>query len=112
MVEKFNEDYILKEKGAVLNWFDVTVVQGYFSLNDEIGEIMKTAEGKRWFDAFASSFAKKLDGQIPMNDGMMKMLEGFTVLRFLNTVGAMSSPMTKEELLAINAKLNKIKKKI
>jgi beta-galactosidase len=58
MVEKFNQDYILKEKGAVLNWFDVTVVEGYFSLNDEIGEIMKTAEGKRWFDAFVSSFAK------------------------------------------------------
>ena len=30
-VEVFNEEYRLKEKGAVLNWFDITEVEGYYS---------------------------------------------------------------------------------
>ena len=41
-----NEDYILKEKGAVLNWFDITEPEGYFSLNDVIEDIIKTEDGK------------------------------------------------------------------
>ena len=34
-VDGFNEKYRLKEKGALLNWFDVTAPDGYFSLNDK-----------------------------------------------------------------------------
>ncbi len=110
-VDRFNEKYILKEKGAVLNWFDVTAPEGYFSLNDEIGEIIKTKEGNAWFSDFASHFSKKIDTPMPiLDENMMKMLGGFTVLRFLNTVSAMAAPMSKEELLAINDRLNKIKK--
>ncbi len=108
--EKPNEKYILKEKGAVLNWFDVTAPEGYFSLNDTISDIMSTVKGNLWFAGFWSKFAKKLDTGMPVDGGMMKMLGGFTVLRFVNTLGAMAEPMTKDELLEINAKLNKIKK--
>ena len=105
-----NEKYILKEKGAVLNWFDVTAPEGYFSLNDEIGEIMKSVKGNVWFAGFWSKFAKKLDTGMTINDDMMKMLGGFSVLRFVNTLGSMAEPMSKEELLEMNEKLNKIKK--
>ncbi len=109
-VRHFNEKYILKEKGAVLNWFDVKAPEGYFSLNDEIGEIIKTAKGKLLFAGLFSKFSKKLDTGMPMNEEMMKMLGGFSVLRFINTVGSMAEPPAKEELLALNEKLNKIKK--
>lgn len=44
-VDTFNEEYRLKEKGAVLNWFDITEVEGCYSLNDTIEDIMKAPEG-------------------------------------------------------------------
>ena len=48
-----------------------------------------------------------------MNEDKMKMMGGFTVKRMLNMLGTagVDKKFTKEELLAINAKLNKIKKK-
>ncbi len=109
-VEKFPEKYILKEKGAVLNWFDINEKEGYFSLNDEIGEIIKTVKGNLLFAGLFSKFSKKLDTGMPINDEMMKMLGGFSVLRFINTIGSMADSVSKEELLEINDKLNKIKK--
>jgi len=41
---------------------------------------------------------------------MMKMLGGFTVLRAMNMAGSANITVTKEQLLALNAELNKIKK--
>ena len=42
---------------------------------------------------------------------MMDMLGGFTFIRLAGMLGTMNINFTKEELLDINAKLNKIKKK-
>ena len=41
--------------------------------------------------------------------GMGQMLGGFTVLRLTSMMGMANISFTKEELLAMNAKLNKIK---
>ena len=41
---------------------------------------------------------------------MMKMLGGFTVLRAMNMAGSANVTVTKEQLLALNEQLNKIKK--
>ena len=38
------------------------------------------------------------------------MLGGFTMLRMINTMGAIGGKMTKEELLEFNSRLNQIKK--
>jgi len=113
-VEVFNEDYRMKEKNAVLNWFDITEVEGHFSLNDTMKDIMSTMKGKL---LFASMFAKalpkagdKVAGGFEMNDTMMDMMGGFTVLRLTGMLGMVGLEMTKEQLLDLNAKLNKIKK--
>ena len=117
-VDTFNESYRMKEKGAVLNWFDISEPEGYFSLNDKMGEIMATVQGKL---LIASLMAKMLpkgkNGEPPkamgfeLNDSMMQMMAGFTVLRLLNMAGGMVGlELTKEFLLDLNAKLNKIKK--
>ena len=57
-----------------------------------------------------------------MNSGMMKMLSGFTVLRMINMMGLTSqmtsqpgeaektNEVSKEQLLAINDRLNQIRK--
>jgi len=42
----------------------------------------------------------------------VKLAEGFTVKRIISMVGMMGiEPLSKEEILDINVKLNKIKKK-
>ena len=111
-VETFNEDYRLKEKGAVLNWFDVTQREGYFSLNDRIEDIMQTEEGE---ELFAGLMHQMMKGErkamgFEITPEMMKMLGGFTVLRMTGLMGAMDVRFTKEQLLEMNAQLNRIKK--
>ncbi len=123
-VEKFNQDYILREQGAVLNWFDITEIEGRFSLNDKIGDITKTFRGKLWFMGLFVALAKKQSGpkdkskkkekkkksKANMDGGVMKMIGGFSVLRFTGMLGMRNISFTKEELLKMNHKLNKIKK--
>ncbi len=113
-VEKFNEDYRLKERGAVLNWFDITEVEGFFSLNDKVSDIMLSPEGKVLFTSLSERLLPKEGeqamGGFEMNKEMMKMMGGFTLLRLSGMMGMMGASFTKEELLDLNAKLNKIKK--
>ncbi|MBQ2997335.1 MAG: glycoside hydrolase family 2 protein [Oscillibacter sp.] len=113
-VEVFNEDYRLKEKGAVLNWFDITEVEGCLSLNSKMSEVMATPAGMQLFmGLFANAMPKEGDtvmGGFEMNEGMMQMMGGFTILRLVGMLGMMGVNPTKEELLAMNAALNQIKK--
>ena len=122
-VETFNEEYRLKEKGAILNWFDIETKDGYLSLNDKMSEILKTFRGKLIFLKLAKKLMggkKKCAGKkggmkamgFEINGDMMSMMGGFTVLRLFTLMGGMMNlKMTKEELLALNKKLNRIKKK-
>ena len=113
-VEVFNVAYRLREKSAILNWFDITEVEGYLSINDKLSDIMATPEGMQMFGSiFASMLPQKGDkvaGGFEMNDAMMQMMGGFTFLRLAGMIGTMGVNLTKEQLLDINAKLNKIKK--
>ena len=118
-VDKFNEKYRLKVEGALLNWFDVTAPEGYFSLNDKIGDIIANPEGEKLFGDLMKQFfsgsdenggkKKKVMG-FELTPAMMKMIGGFTVLRAMNMAGSANITVTKEQLLALNEQLNKIKK--
>ena len=126
-VDTFNEDYRLKEAGAVLNWFDITEKEGYFSLNDKMGDIMATMMGKIWFASLMLTLKKKMDQtKKPAKEGEEKktgftfdmknigsftqMLGGFTVLRMTSMVAMVGISFNKEELLNINKQLNMIRK--
>ncbi len=113
-VDKVNEDYILREKGAVLNWFDITEVDGYFSLNDKMGDIMKVPEGQALFAQMMGSFGgggKDATMGFDVDPAaMMQMMASFTVIRLTSLMSAANVSFTKEQLLALNAQLNKIKK--
>ena len=119
-VDTPNEDYVLKEKGAILNWFDIDAPEGRFCLNDKMGDIMKSKRGKLWFIGVALKLKKKMSkgkkGEkteamgFEMTSDMMQMLGGFTVLRLTSMMGMMNISFTKEELLKMNKKLNRIKK--
>lgn len=99
---------------ALLNWFDITAPEGYFSLNDKIGDIMKTVRGKLLFMGMVAKILPKKGGKVAggfeMNAAMISMLGGFTVLRLTGMAGTIGVHLTKEDLLDLNAKLNKIKK--
>jgi len=114
-VETFNEKYRLVEEGAILNWFDIEAPAGYLSLNDKMGDVISTLQGKM---LFMGMFAKMMGGKdgtmkaagFEVNAEMMSMMNGFTVLRLFTLMGGMMDvKFTKEQLLDINAKLNKIK---
>ncbi len=124
-VDKFNEDYLLREKGAVLNWFDVTEPEGRLSLNTPISEVLKTFRGKIVLLSVgkiimsqmkANSKSKEKSGGFSIagfkpSPDLLKMLGGFSILRASSMMGMINVSMTKEQLLDTNKKLNKIKKK-
>ena len=123
-----NMDYVLREVGDVLNWFDVVEVEGRFSLNDKISDIVATKRGKLWLIRMGLKLKKKMNANkkkaqqgeksggfdVNMKDaagsGLMDMMGGFTVLRLSSMMGMMNISFTKEELLKINKQLNRIKK--
>ena len=116
-VETFNEEYRLREKSAILNWFDITMPEGCLSLNDKFSDIMATLQGKMLVMGLFAKLMPKIAGgdkkggaDLGNMSGMMDMLGGFTFIRLAGMMGTMNINFTKEQLLDINAKLNKIKK--
>ena len=117
-VDTFNEEYRLVEKGAVLNWFDVVERDGYLSLNSKMTEILSTFRGKLIVGKiFMKMMPKKKGGAKPsamgfeLSEDIMQMMGGFTLLRLTSMLGMMNISFTKEQLLDLNKKLVKIKKK-
>ena len=109
------------EKGAILNWFDVEAPDGYFSINDRMTKVIDTEFGKQLFMPIMEKLfgeykipgdgdsAKLLGFDVP--PPMLAMMEGFTILRLLTIMSSMVKvEITKEDLLELNAGLNKLKK--
>ena len=126
-VDTFNEEYRLKEQNAVLNWFDITEKEGFFSLNDKLGDIMNTLGGKVWIARLALNLKFKMDankkpkekgekkgGGFTLNmetiKGLTQTMGGFTVLRLTGLISMVGVNLTREELLKLNKQLNKIRK--
>ena len=127
-VNEPNMDYVLKEVGAVLNWFDVVEVEGRYSLNSKISDIMKSKRGKLWFIGVALKLKRRMDKNkknqkkekgekksggfqvdLKADGGLMAMMGSFTVLRLTSMLGMINVSFTKDELLKMNKKLNRIK---
>lgn len=119
-VDVFPEEYRMKEEGEVINWFEIDMPDGYFSINDKLGDIMKTFRGKlvlfKLVRMLMSGGEKKKDGKkkeagvmgFSISKEMIELAKGFTVKRVLSMAGG---GLTKEQYLKINASLNKIRKK-
>ncbi len=117
-VDQFNEDYRLREEGAILNWFDITAPDGRLSLNDKMSDVISTFRGKLLFAKLMGKMLgggkkgeKKKAAGFDVTPEMMAMMGGFTVLRLVTMAGGMMDvKFTKEQLLDLNKKLNKIRK--
>ncbi len=126
-VDTPNEAYIMKEEGQVINWFEISTPDGRLSINNTIGDIMSTFGGKIVMLKFvmmlknAMAGGKDKDGEEKKGGGgviggfkvtpaMLKniygMAKGFTIKRACSMLGG---ALTKEQILEINAKLNKVK---
>lgn len=125
-VDSFNEDYRMKEEGAVINWFEINTPVGYYSVNDTIGDIMGSFRGKFAMLKIGAMLLKALKGDSQPSDEpkkkkskgasvmgfkpskeMLQLGYGFTVKRVISMLGG---KFTKEQILKINAILNKVKK--
>lgn len=118
-VEAFNEAYRMKEEGAVINWFEINTLPGYYSVNDTIGDIISTFKGKIFALKLVKILKKSLSASsgdkngmsvagVKINKTMIEMAKGFTLKRALMMLGG---KVSKEDILKINDMLNKIKKK-
>ena len=116
-VDTFNEEYRLKEEGAILNWFDIEEKPGRLSLNSKMSDVISTFRGKLLFMKLMGKMLGGKKGEkkakpmgFEVTPEMMSMMGGFTVLRLLTMAGGMmDAKFTKEDLLALNAKLSKIR---
>jgi len=124
-VDTPNEDYIMKEENQVINWFEITTPVGYYSINDTIGSIMETLKGKiallkvlMLIKNVMSQGSKSGKPEVmgfsfdkvnkSMLQSLLGMVKGFTIKRAFMMMG---NKFTKEQILEVNAMLNKIKKK-
>ncbi len=125
-VDTPNEAYIMKEEGQVINWFEINTPDGYLSINNTIGDIMSTFGGKLVMVKFLMMLKNSMSGGKDENGeekkgggviagfkvtpAMLKnvygMAKGFTIKRCISMLGG---SFTKEQILELNAKLNKVK---
>ena len=123
-VEVFNEDYRLREQGAILNWFDITTPEGRLSINDKISEIMGTFRGKLALGLFVLKLLRQMKGKenkgeksgggavdMLKSGNILSIIGGFTILRISGMTSMVGITITKEMLLSLNRRLNRIKKK-
>lgn len=117
-VDTFNPAYRLQEQSAIINWFDITMPEGYLSINDKISLILKTFRGKLVLGSFMLKLMKQMKkgkggekkgGSFSVTPDMLQMLGGFTILRISGMVGMVGVTLTEQDLLTLNARLNKIK---
>ena len=109
-VDKFNEAYLMREKGAILNWYDITEKEGRLSLKSKISEILATEKGKQLFTKYFAKLSRSDGDGLEMNEAIMSMMGGFTLLRLTSMSGAMGLTFSKEELLRMNSELNEIER--
>ena len=109
-VDKMNEKYILKEKHAVLNWFDISTPEGYFSLEDTLSDIMKSEEGAKIITELFEKIGNSGHSGMEINGNIWEMMGSFTLIRLTGMLGMIGIDLSKNELISLNEKLNNIKK--
>lgn len=123
-VSKPYAGYSLQGDGGakeVENWFnkdgefDFKFPEGYFSIKDKLGEIMKTEEGEALVNSLIDKVVKMMTasadgekkGEVKISKGMIKLVSGMTIERIAGMAG---DKVTPELLFEVNEMLNKIEK--
>ncbi|MCD7828208.1 MAG: beta-galactosidase [Clostridiales bacterium] len=116
-VDAPNESYVLKSangsgSGNVANWFEsmssegeLEFKEGYFSINDKLGDIMKTEQGNKFVSDMVDKVSEAMNMSI--SKGMMNMAKGFTVVKVFDMAGSRVPDSAK---VWVNQELQKIPK--
>ena len=99
-----NMDYMMKETGDVLNWFEIEAPEGCLSIRDRVSAIIANPEGKA---ILMEAMAKRFPGR-PLDDGFLKSCEQMTLKRMLSM--GRSNGGRREMMLELNRRLNACKK--
>ena len=99
-----NMDYMMKETGDVLNWFEIEAPEGCLSIRDRVSAIITNPEGKA---ILMEAMAKRFPGR-PLDDGFLKSCEQMTLKRMLSM--GRSNGGRREMMLELNRRLNACKK--
>jgi beta-galactosidase len=119
-VEEENPDYRLQEEGSIINWFEISMPAGRLSINNKISDIAATFRGKLVLAGLVAKIMRGMKGKgkdkgkkkaagFEVTPEMMQMLGSFTILRISGMIGMVNVKITKEDLLKLNRKLNRIK---
>ncbi len=106
-----NPDYAMTCSDSVANWFDAEgVKEGYFSINDKMGDIRQNPKGAALVDKLMAA-ARATRGDVAQstqgNPVLEKMLSNMTIVALLKQAGDAIPPETVRQL---NAALQQIKK--
>ena len=113
-VQLFPESYRLRDRKALIKHSEIPQREGYFSLEDKLGDIMATLPGKLWAGKFLLNIRRRLSEagkkQLQMEElsAFTQRISGYTVLRLLTLE---KGAFTREEALKLNEQLNKLRKK-
>ena len=103
-VSEPNPAYVLMERGAVLNWWDIIHVEGYADLNTKLATVVEAAGAEKTLELLTPILA---EGAYPET---LTIMDAMSVLRMINVLtGFMGIPVTKDQLMILNAELNKIR---
>ena len=116
-VDTFNTEYLLQEQNAIINWFDITMPEGYLSINSKVSEILQTVRGKIALGLFVLKLMpqmkkkgrEKKESTFKLSPEMLQMVSSFTILRMSGMVGMVGIELKEKDLLNLNRQLNKIK---
>lgn len=123
--EVFNEAYRLKEAGDVINWFEITAPDGYYSINDKLSDIMQSKKGTCYMvftvlgillkykrKAKKKPKTKDKSRKININNPDIRNMAGSMSVKRLASMAEtlLELHISRETLLKINSKLNRIKR--
>ena len=102
-VSEPNKAYILQEKGAILNWWDIIEIEGQCSLNSRVRNVIASAGMDKTCELLRPILGQCADPRA------ISSLDSQSVIRMINMLtGMLRIPVTKEQLMDLNEMLNRI----
>jgi len=115
-IERVNEpedSYRYKGSANMRSWFEsgaLVINEGYYSINDTLGDLMQSAEAKLAFGKFMQEMSQGSENEMAAamgDEAILKMMSTSKVCDLINLAG---KRFPEDAILAINEILNKIPK--
>ncbi len=120
-VDSPDRGYVMPVKGELLNWFDISTPEGYYSIMDKLGDIMRNPDAAALLGGLRGMMAGGFGGGRNSASGAQsgnargggaELMANFTLKKLFETLNTLNIgfKIDKEQMLQINAALNRIPK--